>query len=56
MGRHFETILAPVRIERLGGVDAEIAEGVDRDEYVGDICLESVMDAARRHSHRSPGC
>jgi hypothetical protein len=39
MGWYLETVLAYVRGQDSRGVDAQISKGVDRDQYVSDICL-----------------
>jgi hypothetical protein len=37
--RDFQTVLVSVGMEDLRGVDAEISEWVDGDQYVSDVCL-----------------
>ncbi len=37
---HFETVLAAIRLKDLLGVDAQIAERVDRDEHVADVGVD----------------
>ncbi len=37
---HLETVLASIGLEDVFGVDTEIAERVDRDEYIADVGID----------------
>ena len=43
MRRHFQAVLATVRIEDLGSLDTEVSEGIDRYEDVSDVGIDFLI-------------